>query len=157
MPKIAFDFQVDGIEAMIKNLERFERTAVKAVAAAIYAEAQSVMEQSQRMCPVDTSWLVNSNYVTKPVVIGRSPEVEFGYAAEYAEEVHEKIGATFQKAGARAKFLAIPLNRAKRKLLRKIGKRAWRDIQRGRARLVPGQAPNRPRNRGANPNPGTGK
>lgn len=75
-----------------------------------------IRSESQRECPVDTSNLINSCYGPDLFKTLKGPVAEVGYTAMYAPYVHEMIGAHFQKAGSKAKFLEDPLKRNEKRI-----------------------------------------
>lgn len=80
------------------------------VAAALTAEAEIELGESQERVPVDTGVLRASAYVAPVVIDGASLRVEMGYggaAADYAAQVHEDLDA-FHPHGE-AKYLEGPL------------------------------------------------
>lgn len=50
----------------------------------------------------------------------KSSSVAVGYTANYAVYVHEMVNATFQRPGARAKFLETPARELKDQLLKQV-------------------------------------
>jgi hypothetical protein len=138
-----------GAKKAMENLERYDDNTIRAVAKAMYNESLTVMEHSQCIVPVDNNFLRNSYYVTLPDMKSKRPSVELGYGASYALIVHERTNVTFKTPGTMAKYLAIPINQARRKLAKRIAERAARDLKSQRAPTVSPKAPTTPRNRGA--------
>jgi hypothetical protein len=66
---------------------------------------------------------VKSSYEGK-IVGSRDPKVTLGFTANYAEAVHENVGAKFQRPGSGAKFLESSLKLKRREILKVIAKEA---------------------------------
>jgi hypothetical protein len=84
---------------------------VKAANAALYQEANSIMNESKQIVPVDTGVLKASGRVEKPVDDGYTIGVTLGYggaASAYAEIVHEDPTAR-HKPGKQYKYLEVPI------------------------------------------------
>jgi hypothetical protein len=94
-------------------MERFLRNRVVAVEAGLEAgllrAGTVIREQSMKECPVDKGNLIGSAY--GPIIRkeGKTTYAEIGYIASYAPFVHENVGASFKKPGAKAKFLEDPI------------------------------------------------
>lgn len=150
--KIDLDMHVDGLREAINQLQKISESAKNETMMAVYAEANNLMTESQRIAPKDTGFLRGSNYVTKPTGAG-AIDVTVGYAASYAAAVHEATNTSFKEPGTRAKFLEIPWLKKKKKIKANIAKRVWYALQKGsRIRATfRGDFPQEPKNRGDRP------
>lgn len=98
--------KIDGLEKVIKKMDRLGDAGSAAVRTGIYAVANNIMNESIRITPKDDGWLRNTWYVTKP---GRGKYTSFsecGYGANYAHHVHEMPSTTnWSESGTGNKFL----------------------------------------------------
>lgn len=126
---MADGFKIDGIDDVLRNLDKAIKATPVAVAAGLYQEAQGVATQSRRYTPVDTGALRASHEVGRPKFSGRDISVEIsvgGPAAEYAPFVHENLQA--RHPVGRAKFLETALNEAKPGLAKRLGDRVVKGL-----------------------------
>ena len=71
--------------AKAKSIEEF----VKVIAsAALYSEGQKILAASKARVPVVTGELLNSAYITPPVLYPSGASVEIGYTAPHAVKTH---------------------------------------------------------------------
>lgn len=129
---------------MLTNLRLLALKAPERIASAIYVEAQIIMTEAKRRCPVapDGGTLRASGMVAVPVFSGKSISctLSFGGAASaYAIAVHEHLsehsppswvaaemsgrGVHWTSAGTGPKFLEGPINEAKPELNRRLARR----------------------------------
>jgi len=80
---------ITGTEQQRKSLAELKRSAPEAFAAAVYVAVSSVASTAMRLTPVDTGWLRQSRYVTKPRTRSATFSIDVGFAATYAAAVHE--------------------------------------------------------------------
>lgn len=117
-----------GSKALTKELQRRARGAPKALARALFAEAEQIMGKSKRIVPVDKGSLRASGHVQLPQVSGTKVTVTLGYggaAAPYAVFVHEKPAR--HDPPTQWKFLERPMNEAILGMAGRIVKRLRRD------------------------------
>jgi len=119
---VAVNPEIKGLDEVLKNLNREIQAIEGRSKAGIRQAVLLVRRRSQIYTPVDTGNLVNSIY-TEVYDTSKGPVGEIGYTAAYAPRVHEMIGATFKKPGARAKFLETALNESVKDILSTIKKR----------------------------------
>jgi hypothetical protein len=137
--------RIKGAGEMRARLKKLATAYPKRVAAALYIEAQIIMTEAKKRCPVapDGGTLRASGFVEKPeYTVGRSWSVtmSFGGAADaYALAVHEHLsehsppswiaaeksgrGIHWNAAGTGPKFLENPINEASPRLAERIGDR----------------------------------
>ena len=120
-----FTFTLEGDVALQAVLRAAQQNAPKAVAQAIYEEAQVIFAKSQILVPVDTSALRGSGDVSAIQGSGRNVYVDIYYggpAAPYALYVHEIIG-NYHKAPTQAKYLEQPFMESLAKIQNNISRR----------------------------------
>jgi len=106
---VKISIQLDGMQ----NLERIAARGQKAqriLSRAMYSEANTVLNQSKKIVPVDLGTLKNSGKVKKPVFKGSTIDVDITYggaAADYAFIVHEDPNAR-HAPGKTYKYLEMP-------------------------------------------------
>lgn len=91
MPK-EFTIALDGHLDVMRRLQALGDGALRASAEALYQEGTDLLNDSKRLCPVDTGTLIGSGFVQPPDLSGHVAEVVVGYggaAAPYALAVHE--------------------------------------------------------------------
>jgi len=133
-----------GLEAMRSTVRKIAREAPQRVKAALYQEAQEIMTESKRRCPVamDGGTLRASGMVSKPVQEGDNFTVTMSYggaASEYAIAVHEHLSdhsppswitamenghpISWTTPGTGPKYLEGPINEAQHDMLRRLAVR----------------------------------
>ena len=120
-----FTFTLEGDVALQAVLRAAQQNAPKAVAQAIYEEAQVIFAKSQILVPVDTSALRGSGDVSAIQGSGQGVYVDIFYggpAAPYALYVHEIIG-NYHKAPTQAKYLEQPFMESLAKIQNNISRR----------------------------------
>lgn len=123
--------QIDGIANLKRALSAAGNRGNDALAAALVDEADSIMEESKLLAPVDLGPLRASGVVLPPVRSGSQTSVEMGYggaAADYALRQHEELG--YHHTVGEAKFLERPVVERAPKLAGNLAKRVGRSIER---------------------------
>jgi len=111
---------VTSPEQLAAQLREFARDFPTAVEASSWEEMRLVMNESQKLCPVDQGFLRGSGYVTDPVIMADGTIlISVGYSSEYAVYVHE-IVTNYHKPPTMAKFLELPLIYRRDRILRNI-------------------------------------
>ena len=113
------EIQFEGQKELLEQLDTFVLNYKDEVSVALWQELSKVMNDSKRICPVDTGRLRASGYVFDPVVSFEEISVQLGYATEYAFYVHENLNAGHTYPTC-AKFLEWPLDMASRNILQNI-------------------------------------
>ncbi len=133
---------ITGIQRTQRELEGFLKRCPQAVGIGLYHLGERVMNASQRLVPVQTGELRDSAYVTAPDVSRSRVQVELGYGAEHAVEIHEDTSASHTTG--QAKFLETAILQRARGAIYQVVKRAERAIARGE-RWQAGRYPTTPR------------
>ena len=114
------DIAVTSPEQLAEQLRAFARDFPTAVETSSWEEMRLVMNESQKLCPVEDGFLRGSGYVTDPVIMADGTIlISVGYSSEYAVYVHE-IVTNYHKPPTMAKFLELPLIYRKDRILRNI-------------------------------------
>lgn len=95
-----------NIAKVMTKMRGAEKNVIGAFHGAMYLLGCDIASRAMRMCPVDTGYLRQSRYVTKPDGGGSYVEVEVGFSAPYAIYVHE---VPAYHANGRAKFLTAAI------------------------------------------------
>ena len=97
-----------------KKLQQFLKSrpqvATKALAGALYVEAETIRTESLRIVPRDLGTLAGSAHVTEPEIKGTGVSVEIGYggaASAYALIQHERTDYA-HSGNQQAKYLEQP-------------------------------------------------
>jgi hypothetical protein len=120
-----YTFTLTGDVELQAVLRSAQLNAPKAVAQAIYEEAQVIFAKSQVLVPVDTSALRGSGDVSAIHGSGQGVYVDIFYggpAAPYALYVHEIIG-NYHKAPTQAKYLEQPFMESLAQIQNNISRR----------------------------------
>ena len=120
-----YTFTLTGDVELQAVLRAAQLNAPKAVAQAIYEEAQVIFAKSQVLVPVDTSALRGSGDVSAIQGSGQGVYVDIFYggpAAPYALYVHEIIG-NYHKAPTQAKYLEQPFMESLAQIQNNISRR----------------------------------
>ena len=120
-----YTFTLEGDVELQAVLRSAQLNAPKAVAQAIYEEAQVIFAKSQILVPVDTSALRGSGDVSAIQGSGQGMYVDIFYggpAAPYALYVHEIIG-NYHKAPTQAKYLEQPFMESLAQIQNNISRR----------------------------------
>lgn len=111
---------VTSPEQLAAQLREFARDFPTAVEVSSWEEMRLVMNESQKLCPVEFGFLRGSGYVSDPVITaGGAILISIGYSSEYAVYVHE-IVTNYHKPPTMAKFLELPLIYRRDRILRDI-------------------------------------
>ena len=125
----AFSIKIDGQDAVERRLENASGKYRRALAAAVYENAQQTMKQSVEITPKDTGFLRRSAFVTVPQPNKKNFQSVLGYGAAYASQVHEAVGRRFRVG--QAKFLQTALSRSMRNFITEIARLTKRNFKRG--------------------------
>ena len=120
-----YTFTLEGDVELQAVLRSAQLNAPKAVAQAIYEEAQVIFAKSQILVPVDTSALRGSGDVSAIQGSGQGIYVDIFYggpAAPYALYVHEIIG-NYHKTPTQAKYLEQPFMESLAQIQNNISRR----------------------------------
>lgn len=118
---MASSIEFHGLDEVSKVLGRGV-AAQKALARAVFSEAETVLNESKKIVPVDTGVLKNSGQVNPPKIEPGAVEVEVTYggaAAPYALYVHEDPEARHEP-GKTYKYLEIPVMAHRDKFARNV-------------------------------------
>jgi hypothetical protein len=120
-----YTFTLEGDVELQAVLRAAQLEAPKAVAIAIYEEANVIFAKSQVLVPVDTSALRGSGGVSAIQGSGQGMYVDIFYggpAASYALYVHEIIG-NYHKPPTQAKYLEQPFMQSLAEIQNNISRR----------------------------------
>lgn len=129
--KVTFD--IDGDEQLVNALKSGSQLAPRAIAQAIWEEANLIFAKSQILVPVDTGVLRGSGGVSAPQMGNEGYFVDIFYggpAAPYALYVHEII-ENYHKPPTQAKYLEQPLMQAQSTIQQNIKDRIIDIIEKG--------------------------
>lgn len=110
MAGVEFKTTIRGQKEVAKALDMTVERARAATVIGNYNLAEIVMDESQKLVPVDTGDLKDSGYVTLPNSRGRIETGYGGRAEAYALMQHEALDFAHPNGG-QAKFLEIPFNK----------------------------------------------
>jgi len=120
-----FTFTLEGDFTLQEALKRAQTDSPKAVAQAIWEEANLIFARSQTLVPVDTGVLRGSGGVSAPQTGQNGTYVDVFYggpAAPYALFVHEIIG-NYHNPPTQAKYLEQPFMEALKEIQYNISRR----------------------------------
>jgi hypothetical protein len=120
-----YTFTLEGDAELQAVLRSAQLNAPKAVAMAIWEEANVIFAKSQILVPVDTSALRGSGGVSAIQSSGQGMYVDIFYggpAAPYALYVHEIIG-NYHKPPTQAKYLEQPFMQSLAEIQNNISRR----------------------------------
>jgi hypothetical protein len=120
-----YTFTLEGDVELQAVLRSAQLNAPKAVAIAIYEEANVIFAKSQVLVPVDTGALRGSGGVSAIQGSGQGMYVDIFYggpAASYALYVHEIIG-NYHKPPTQAKYLEQPFMQSLAEIQNNISRR----------------------------------
>jgi hypothetical protein len=125
MAGISVSVTIKGLKLVKSNFTKALNHTQRALAGALYLEGQSIMNESEKICPVGSAAkygggkgykggrLRNSRYVTNPFWIRKSINVRLGYSAYYAAYVHSMgdrhSNIQWTRPGSGDKFLSKPM------------------------------------------------
>lgn len=99
-----------------KKLNSIEKLAVSKVKRGVYVMATSIGAYAKIETPVDTSNLINSQYIQTSSA-GTQVIATIGYTANYAAPVHDpNVPMKFKKASAEKLFLTSQYSKHKKEL-----------------------------------------
>ena len=126
--------KLNGTKKLTRRLERMEKAIPEAVKAEVKESREHLAIASARVCPVDTTTLVSSQYDV-PIDGGMGAEVGYsGDAAEYMNIVHENLDpdVNWTKPGSGSKFLEGPFLENRDRYAKNIKNAARRAARKGR-------------------------
>lgn len=133
MAKSSFRLDLFGDKELVNALKLGKEQTPRAIAQAIYEEANVIFAQSQVLVPVDTGILRGSGGVSSPQSGEKGFFVDIFYggpAAPYALAVHEIIG-NYHNPPTQAKYLEQPVMQAMSTIQEKIKGRIIDIIEKG--------------------------
>jgi hypothetical protein len=93
--------------SIVKGFNNFIEQKSKGLYKALVQGAETILEEADKIIPVDTGNLRNSSFKN---IDTNNAKVTIGYTAEYAPYVHENLDANFRRPSAEAKFLEKAVN-----------------------------------------------
>lgn len=120
-----FSFSLEGDKELQEILQTAKTESPRAVAQAIWEEANIIFAKSQILVPVDTGVLRGSGGVSAPQMDSRGYFVDVYYggpAAPYALYVHEILG-NYHNPPTQAKYLEQPFMESLEQLQNNISRR----------------------------------
>lgn len=124
--------ELEGADRLAKLFVKVsELNKTNALKEAMYAEAQTVLNESKKIVPVDQGTLKRSGEVEAPKVDATGIEIAITYggaASEYALIVHEDMNAR-HKDGETAKYLEIPFRAHQDKFVQNVARRVAQYIR----------------------------
>lgn len=132
----SFRVKFDGLEELIKKLDKRPEDILRGAKGALYVEAEQTITDAKKLTPVDEGVLRASGHVQLPRGTPGGFEIELGFGGPagtgnigttnpedvgYAVHVHEDLTA-FHTVG-QAKYLEVPLNQRKSGFAERIAKR----------------------------------
>lgn len=126
--------KLNGTKKLTRHLSRMEADVKKAVSETNEEVGEDLAVKSARVCPVDETTLVSSQY---DVLVESGMGVEVGYkgdAAEYMNIVHENLDpdVNWSKPGSGPKFLETPFLENRDRYARNIKNAAKKAARKGR-------------------------
>ena len=133
MAKSSFRLDLFGDKELANALQAGKEQTPRAIAQAIYEEANVIFARSQVLVPVDTGILRGSGGVSSPQQGDKGYFVDIFYggpAAPYALYVHEIIG-NYHNPPTQAKYLEQPVMEAMSTIQENIKGRIFDIIEKG--------------------------
>jgi hypothetical protein len=133
MAKASFTLDLEGDKELVNALKAGKEDTPRAIAQAIWEEANVIFAKSQILVPVDTGVLRGSGGVSAPQMGNQGYFVDIFYggpAASYALYVHEIIG-NYHKPPTQAKYLEQPVMEAMSTIQQNIKGRIVDIIEKG--------------------------
>lgn len=139
-----------AIEEVLKRLKQYTEKYPEALGAALYQKGLQIMDDSERIVPVDQNNLRQTHYVAPPTVSDKEMVVEIGYGTKYAEKVHEMPDTTaWTRAGSGNKYLEKPFNAHQRGCQTWLANKTKENIKLGRGMgSIPASYPKKPKDMG---------
>ena len=125
--------ELEGQESLSRLFKRAGDGNRRALAQAIFKQANVVLNESKEIVPVDNGDLKKSGKVENPKITATNIEVEISYGGDaraYAWIVHEDPNAQ-HKDGQTFKYLEIPVNNNKDKFVDEVKKMFITYVRRG--------------------------
>ena len=125
--------ELEGQESLSRLFKRAGDGNRRALAQAIFKQANVVLNESKELVPVDNGDLKKSGKVENPKITATNIEVEISYGGDaraYAWIVHEDPNAQ-HKDGQTYKYLEIPVNNNKDKFVDEVKKMYFTYLRRG--------------------------
>lgn len=123
-------FTFRGMDTIAANLRYHAKKAPEREARALYEEMEIELTECQKITPVDTGFLKDSEHLDGPIIRGNVVDVKIVADADYAAAVHENLEA-FHKEPTSAKFIERPFMAARPYLAARIARRLrvedWKD------------------------------
>ena len=122
-----------GAKKLTRRLERMEEAIPEAVKAEVKESREHLAVESARVCPVDETTLVSSQYDV-PTDGGMGAEVGYRDEEDYFRIVHENLDpeVNWQKPGSGPKFLEVPFVENRDRYARNIKGAAKKAARKGR-------------------------
>lgn len=127
--------KVSGVREVTANMRRSANGAQSGAARAARRTAQTILDESQIIVPVQTGSLLNSGHTTEHMLsTGISVSVSYGSASgirdsrEYSVYVHEDLNKK-HAPGKSAKYLEIPFVRNAAGFLKNMHISVWTGIR----------------------------
>jgi hypothetical protein len=118
--------ELTGMAEMVQRFQRLQTSFLQPVAEALNEEAQSILDASQQLCPVDTGALVSSGEVEPVQQTGTTTEVTIRYGDHgrvwYAALIEFDITMNHPHGG-QAHFLQAPMMIATARFTERIAAR----------------------------------
>lgn len=128
-----FRVELEGAERLARMFEKAtDSGTIRDLEQAVHGTANTVLNESKKIVPVDKGTLKDSGRVERPKVDGDGVEVEIGYggaASDYALIVHENMNARHAD-GKSAKYLEIPVKAAETTFVKDVLRRYARNLRR---------------------------
>ncbi len=102
------EIHIENPREIVERLNRLLVEYPDEVKNAVWLELAKVLNESKRLCPVDTGALRGSGYVPEPEASDGNIRATIGYSQGYAWYVHENLLANHEPP-TQAKFLELPL------------------------------------------------
>ena len=116
-----FEVKLENVKEVEQEIRKYALKFPEKIKPILYEEAQEIMSESKKQCPVDTGALRASGYVNEPEETKEGIYVQMGYggpSAPYAIYVHERLDL-HHRVG-KAKFLEDPVKDRAPQLPRRI-------------------------------------
>lgn len=112
--------------------EQLKRASVRypaAFGAALYSEGVGLYGEARKRVPVDSGYLRDSAYVTKPNLRSQNMKVEVGFGAEHATLQHQKT--EYRHTKGEAKYLENAITGFTGGFLQRLGAQTQRNVAAG--------------------------
>lgn len=130
MPAQTRIIDLSGLQGLLRKLATLGAKAETIAGAAIYQEAEAIMTESKKQCPVDFGNLKNTGNVSPPENHSGHISVTLGYggpSVKYAVVQHESL--EFHHTVGKAKFLEDPMLEAVNGMEARLGVRIQKGIE----------------------------